>query len=252
MLHFLLARAARPYSLQTTIFLVSFWLIARLIKQGHWNDLFLLCFANFLLFWLHYFAYYLVAAQGVILALGLSIRSSPFTYRQFAVFCLCTALTAVPVYIWFVLPSLAHQLSGAHLPRQIISWTIGQDLRTASVFVSSEFSWAGLMYLGPLAGWLICLSRKPKFAMLCLLIAGIPFALVLAMAPGYAFSSASTTSPPPAPCREDRPRSRPFPCGALLPECALQAAHVHRGDVLQRRYRPSLWRQSANPCLPGA
>jgi len=184
-LYFLLSQAVRPYSFQTTLFLVAFWLIARLVKKGQWNDLILLCVANVLLFLLHYFAYYMVAAQGAVLGLGLFIKSSPFTRRQFAVFCLFTVLAAVPIYIRFALPSLACQLSSAHLPRQTMLRIISQDLWIASIFVSSEFHGAGLMYLGPLAGWLICLWRKPKFAMLCLLAGGVPLALVLAMAPGY-------------------------------------------------------------------
>jgi len=184
-LHFLLSQAARPYSLQTALFLTAFWLIACLLKRGQWKDLALLCAVNFLLFWLHYFAYYIVAAQGIVLMLSLFDKSSPVTRRQFAVFCVVTMLTAVPLYIWFVVPSLAYQVSSAHIPRRIVFLQIINHLRAASIFASPQFSWSGLMYLGPLAGWLVCLLRKPKFAALCLALGGIPFALVLAQAPEY-------------------------------------------------------------------
>jgi len=187
-LHFLLSREARPYSLQTAFFIATFWLIARLLKRGQWKDLLLLCCVNFLLFWLHYFAYYMVAAQGIVLALCLFIKSSRVTYRQFAVFCVFTALAAVPIYIWFVVPSLAHQLSGPPLPehaRQHYLWIILRDLLAASVFASTQFSWSNLMYLAPLAGWVLCVPRKPKFAALCLALGGIPFAILLAQVPGY-------------------------------------------------------------------
>ena len=184
-LHFLLSRAARPYSLQTALFLAAFWLIARLVKKGQWNDLLLLCFVNILLFWLHYFAYYMVAAQGVVLAFGLFRKPAFVTPGQFVVFCCFTLLTAIPIYVWFVVPSLAYQVSGAHFPRQGVLLRILDSLRGASIFALPKVGWAGLMYLGPLAGWMICLWRKPKFAALCLAIAGLPFAIVFAMAPGY-------------------------------------------------------------------
>jgi len=67
--HILLSREIRPYSLQTLLFVISFWFIARLIKYGRWRDFSILCCSNLFLFWIHYFAYYLVAAQGIVLTI---------------------------------------------------------------------------------------------------------------------------------------------------------------------------------------
>jgi len=183
--HLVLSRALRPYSLQTALFVVVWWLVARLIKDGRRRDFILLCCFNFVLLWLHYFAYYFVAAQGVVLAAGLFVKSSPVTFKQFALFCAFIAATAIPIYIWFVLPSLAHQLAGVHLPRSTVLDSIGTRLRTACAFVVLGPAWADFLFLLPLAGCVAFVFRKPKFAGLSLTLGIIPLALVLAMAPGY-------------------------------------------------------------------
>ena len=186
MLHILLSREIRPYALQTMLFLASAWFVVRLTKEGRWRDLFFLCCSNFLLFWLHYFAYYMVAAQGIILLFFLFCKPCVFTWRQFVVFCLFTVLTAVPIYVWFVLPNhvLIRGVIG-HYSMPLILSSIFDDLQIASSFVLLGHFKDSLMYLVPLAGCMVFLFRQPKFAALCFLFWATPLLIVLVMTPGY-------------------------------------------------------------------
>jgi len=184
-LHFQLSRELRPYSLHTFLFIFTVWFIARIEKYGRWKDtIFLLCF-NGILFSLHYFTYYLVAAQGVVLAILLFKKSCPFTLKQFIVFCAVTAVTAAAVYFLFIQHSLAHQLASEHLPRGKFLRSISTNLWLASFFTFVGPAWATYMYLLPLAGCAVLLFRKPRFAAVCLLLGLIPFALLLITDPGY-------------------------------------------------------------------
>jgi len=185
LLHIMLSRSLRPYALHTALFLLACWMLTRLIRNGRWTDIVLLCCANLLLFWIHYLTYYMVFAQGVVLAICLFSKSSPFTYKQFIAFCLVTVLIALPVSLGFFLPSLARQIVGAHLPRLDVLQNIGGGLRVASFFVVTESFGGGFLYLASLAGGVAFLLRKPKFAALSLLIGAIPFTIILIMAPGY-------------------------------------------------------------------
>jgi len=186
MLHILLSREIRPYALQTALFLASVWFIVRLTKEGRWRDLFFLCCSNFLLFWLHYFAFYMVAAQGIILLFFLFCKPCFFTWRQFVVFCIFTVLTTVPIYVWFVLPNrvLVRGVTG-HYSWLVVVRSIFDDLRIASSFALLGHFGDSLMYLVPLTGCAAFLFRRPKFAALCLLFWATPLVIVLAMTPGY-------------------------------------------------------------------
>jgi len=184
-LHFQLSRELRPYSLQTVLFIVTLWFVARIEKYGHWKDTILLCCFNIILFSLHYFTYYLVAAQGIVLALLLFKKLSPFTFKQFSTFCIVTAVVSGMIYLFFVQHSLAHQLASTYLPRRDILHSIGDDMRQASSFAFANTTWTNFMYLIPLAGCAISLWRKSQFAVICLLLGLIPFVLVLITAPGY-------------------------------------------------------------------
>lgn len=98
-------------------------------------------------------------------------------------------LTAVPLLIWFVLPSLAHQLSSTSLPRLTVLHYIKNSLWGASFFIFFESFWDNLMYLIPVAGCVAFLVHKPRPAVFCLLLGAVPFAIVLLMAPGYPMQS---------------------------------------------------------------
>jgi len=184
-LHIDISRELRPYSIQTTLFWAACWFLARLIKNGNWINFFVLCSINILLFWLHYFTFYMIAAQGVILTLALFTRRSPVTFEHFVAFCMVTLLVAIPISVWFVLPSLAHQLAGAHLPRQAVLHDIGRNVGLASFFIFIGSARAAWMYALASAGWVALFHRKPRFALFCLMLGAIPFAIVLGMAPGY-------------------------------------------------------------------
>jgi len=184
-LHLLVSRELRPYSLQILLFVLSCLFIARLVKYGRWRDLILLCCSHFFLFWLHYFSYYLIAAQGIILAISMFTQSSRFTYKQFILFCIITVLTAGPLLVWFVLPSLAQELAGAALPRLTVFYFIKMGLWTTSFFISFKSFLGNLMYIVPLAGCIVFLVHKPRQAVFCLLLGLMPFAIILLMAPGY-------------------------------------------------------------------
>lgn len=184
-LHLVYSRRVRPYSLFTTLFLIACLFLVRLVRQGRWRDLIWLLVVNFLLFWLHYLTFHLVIAQGIVLAIFTARKSSPFTVKQFAAFCIVTLLTALPIYIWFIQPSLAHQLASEHGPRAQVLYFIGRALRFASSFFYWEVPPSTPMWLFPLAGSLVFLFRKPRPAALCLLIGAIPLAIVLASASRY-------------------------------------------------------------------
>jgi len=198
-LHLILSRGIRPYALHTALFLLALWCIARLTKDGRWRDLFLLCGVNLLLFWIHYLTYYIVAAQGLILAVNMLVKSSPVTRKQFFVFCTVTAIFALPIYIWFVRPSLAYQLGSVHhYPLLKVLYFIIYDLWVSSFFVFIGRSLADLiyhpvfgslltdfMYVLPLVGCVAFRFRKPKFATICLTLGIIPLVIILIMAPGY-------------------------------------------------------------------
>jgi len=127
----------------------------------------------------------MVASQGVILTFALFARRSPVTFEHFVAFCMITLLVAIPISVWFVFPSLAHQLAHAHLPRQTVLHDIGRNVRLASFFIFIGSARAAWMYALASAGWATLLFRKPRFALFCLMLGTIPFAIVLGMAPGY-------------------------------------------------------------------
>jgi len=183
--HLILSRQVRPYSLHTTLFLIACLFIVRLTKEGRWRDLVWLCSVNFMLFWLHYLTFHLAIAQGLILTFFWIYKSSPFTFKQFITFCIITVLTAFPLYIWFVLPSLAHQLSSSHLPRPIVWRYIAHALRFSSSFIYlNPLSDSG-MYILVLVGCMGFLLRRPKLGASCLFTGVVPLVIILVMAPGY-------------------------------------------------------------------
>ena len=184
-LHFLYSRYVRPYSLHAALFLISYLFLIRLVKKGRWPDLIWLCCVNFLLFWLHYLTFHLVIAQGIVLTIFMARKSSPFTLKQFVTFCIATLLTALPLYIWFILPSLAHQLASEHGPRSIALYFIVRAVKVACSFLYLDSMYHIPFWIIPLAGCMVFLFRKPKLAALCLLIGALPLAIVLASAPAY-------------------------------------------------------------------
>ena len=187
LMHITISSEIRPYSLQIFLFLIASWSLLLLIKRGAWRYLVFLCCANVFLFWLHYLTFCMAVAQVAVLALGLFVKSFRFTLKQFIVFCLATLLTALPIYVWFYLPSLAHQIASEHRP----SWlnTLGdiiRDVRLASSFIFFAGPvWKTFICWAPLAGFAIFCFRKPKAAAISFFFGAIPLLVIILMTPGY-------------------------------------------------------------------
>jgi len=188
LMHITISSEIRPYSLQIFLFLIAGWSLLLLIKRGAWRYLVFLCCVNVFLFWLHYLTFCMAAAQAAVLAFCLFVKSFRFTLRQFLVFCVATLLTAIPIYVWFYLPSLAHQIASQHRPAWLLN-TLGdviRDVRLASSFIFFTGSfWENLLGWAPLAGFVIFCFRKPKAAALSFFFGAIPLVIIMIMSPGY-------------------------------------------------------------------
>jgi 4-amino-4-deoxy-L-arabinose transferase-like glycosyltransferase len=188
-LHLLLSREIRPYTLQLVLLLMALRLLARLVEDGRWRDLVGLCLVNAGLFWLHYFTFHMVAAQGAAMALCLWLHRPRFGFSRFAAFCAATAATALPVFIWFFLPS-----SGS---RSI--FTVGQYTRWSVLDLIVDYLGQALFFfdspaarLGAaalvLGGIVLLALRRPRLAAICLILVLVPLANVAVIGKAAYFS----------------------------------------------------------------
>jgi hypothetical protein len=188
-LHILLSREIRPYALQLVLVLWALWLLVKITQSGRWKDIALLAVVNAALFWLHYFTFHIVFAQGVILVLCLFARRPGFDLKRFLVFCLTTALAAWPVFFWFFLPSSGSQSIFADT--QYSRWTVF-DLIVNYLGLAAFFFepvWIKLAATGlALAGFSILAVRRTWLALICLVFVIAPLANVLALGKAAYFS----------------------------------------------------------------
>lgn len=188
-LHVLLSREIRPYALQMVLLLAAWALLIRLVQHGRWRDLILLALVNTALFWLHYFTFHQVFAQGVVLAFGLFLYRPHFDFRRLAVFCALTALAAWPVFAWFFLPSAGSRsiFTDTQYSRQDVLSLIVNYLGQALFFF--DLPWARLGAAGlALAGLAVLSARRPRLALASLLLMAVPLANVLALGKAAYFS----------------------------------------------------------------
>ncbi|MBI4960279.1 MAG: glycosyltransferase family 39 protein [Desulfovibrio sp.] len=188
-LHILLSREIRPYALQLMLVLWALWLLVRITQSGRWKDLALLAVVNATLFWLHYFTFHIVFAQGVILLLCLLARRPGFDLKRFIVFCLATVFTAWPVFYWFFLPSSGSRsiFSDTQYSRWTVFDLIVNYLGLAAFFF--EPVWVRLVAAGlALAGFSILFVRNTWLALICLILVAAPLLNVFALGKAAYFS----------------------------------------------------------------
>lgn len=188
-LHLLLSREIRPYALQIVLLLAAWKLIVRLSEEARWRDLAWLCCVNTALFWLHYFTFHMVFAQGLILAACLFARTSPVDFRRFATFCAFMAAMALPVFIWFFLPSSGSRsiLTFTHYSRWDVLKLIVDYLGQAVFFFDAPWARGAAATLA-LAGFASLIWLRPRLAAICLILATVPLENVLAIGKAAYFS----------------------------------------------------------------
>ncbi len=171
-------RQVRPYAFLVLLFTVSLFYFLRFLRERRNSDLCLLLAVNVPLFLLHYFTFQIVFAQGVVLACNWRPHGEGISLRQLVVFGLGTAVVALPVLVFFFLPSqttlsiFAFKASYADIGRLIADYA-------AHVLWSHDDLPVRLAFGGLLvAGGAAMARRAPRELAACLLLAAIP-ALIL-------------------------------------------------------------------------
>jgi len=183
-LHVLLSREIRPYALQTVLLLFAWKLVVDLVRHGRWRDLAVLCCLDAILFWLHYFTFHMVFAQGVALLLfAVFRRSGPWNLKRLAVFCAVIAALAAPVFFWLFLPSSGSRSIFAEARHT--RWDVLELIRTylgQVLFFYFDAAWPRIA-AATLAGvGLVLLAlRRPRLALVSLILLAVPLLNVLAL-----------------------------------------------------------------------
>lgn len=188
-LHLFLSREVRPYALQLVLLLVAFRFLVALASTGRWRDMAGLLAVNAAMFWLHYFTFHIVFAQGVALALCWYSRVAPIDTRRLAAFCAATLLLAAPVLLWFFMPSSGSRsiFSDTQYSRFDVFALIRDYLGMAGFFF--EPVWARILAgLLALSGFVVMARRDPALALYCSLIVLVPLANILALGKAAYFS----------------------------------------------------------------
>ena len=188
-LHVLLSREIRPYALQLVLLLLALRMLMRLVESGRWRDLAWLCCINTALFWLHYFTFHMVFAQGIALALCLFLHRQRFDLKRFVAFCLITCAMALPVYAWFFLPSSGSRsiFTDTQYTRWDVFSLITDYLGKALYFFDNPLPRLGAAALAA-SGLILLALRRPLLALVCLVLVCVPLLNVLAMGKAAYFS----------------------------------------------------------------
>jgi hypothetical protein len=188
-LHLFLSREVRPYALQLALLLIAFRLLLSLASTGRWRDMAGLLAVNAAMFWLHYFTFHIVFAQGVALALCWASRVAPIDTKRLAAFCAATVILAAPVLLWFFMPSTGSRsiFADTQYSRWDVFALIRDYLGMASFFF--EPAWARIAAgLLALAGFVALARRDPALSLFCALIVLVPLVNVLALGKAAYFS----------------------------------------------------------------
>lgn len=171
-------RQVRPYAILTLLFIFSLYYFLRFVRERRNSDLCALLAVNAPLFLLHYFTFQIVFAEGVALALLWRPRGEGISLRQLVIFGLGTAVIALPVLLFFFLPSqtalsiFTDKAAFADIGRLIAAYA-------AQVLWSHDDPAMRLVLGGLVAvGGVAMARRAPRELTACLLVAVIP-ALIL-------------------------------------------------------------------------
>ncbi len=98
-------RFVRPYSIILFLFILSLYFLLRFLKNGSNRELAKLLGVNAVLFCLHYFTFHAAFSEFLVMLGCLYFFRTPITLRQIAAFCAGTLAVAVPILVFFFLPS---------------------------------------------------------------------------------------------------------------------------------------------------
>ena len=188
-LHLLLSREIRPYALQMVLLLFAWKLVVDLVRHGRSRDLVMLLGIDAALFWIHYFTFHLVFAQGAVLLFFLLQRRRVWNVRLFSIFCAVIAAMAIPVFFWFFLPSSGSRSIFMHTQhsRGDVLALIGEYLGQALFFFDVPWGRAISAVLA-VVGFAMLFLRRPRLALVCLILLAIPLLNVLALGKAAYFS----------------------------------------------------------------
>lgn len=182
-LHVLLSREIRPYALQMVLLLFAWKLVVDLVRHGRWRDLALLCGLDAVLFWLHYFTFHMVFAQGTALLLfAVFQRGGAWNFKRLAVFCGVIAALAAPVFFLFFLPSSGSRSIFADARHT--RWDVLELVRTylGQVLFFFDVSWVRIAAAALAAGGFLALAaRRPRLAVVSLILLAVPLVNVLVL-----------------------------------------------------------------------
>ncbi|WP_428558655.1 MAG: glycosyltransferase family 39 protein [Solidesulfovibrio sp. DCME] len=171
-------RQVRPYALLTLLFVFSLYFLLRFLREGRARDLWALLGVNAPLFLLHYFTFQIVFAEGLVLLANWRPGGKGVSLRQILLFAAGTLAVAVPVLLYFFLPSQTTlSIFGFKAGYEDIGRLIAQY---AAMVLWSHDDLA--MRLG-MGAWVLCgavalARRAPRELAACLLLVVVP-ALIL-------------------------------------------------------------------------
>lgn len=189
-LHVLLSREIRPYALQMVLLLFAWKLVVELVRHGRWRDLVLLCGLDAAMFWLHYFTFHLVFAQGAALVLfAMFQRGGAWDFKRLLVFCAAIAALAAPVFFWFFVPSSGSRSIFADT--QYTRWDVLELVRTylGQALFYFDTAWIRTVAAALAVGGFAALAmRRPRVAVVSLTLLAVPLLNVLALGKAAYFS----------------------------------------------------------------
>lgn len=190
-LHVLLSREIRPYALQIVLLLFAWKLVVDLVRHGRWRDLAMLCGLDAVLFWLHYFTFHMVFAQGAaLLVFAVFQRGGAWNIRRLAVFCAVIAALAAPVFFLFFVPSSGSR--SIFSDTQYTRWDVLELMRTylgQVLFFYFDATWIrGVAAVLAVIGFGVLALRRPRLAVVSLMLLALPLLNVLALGKAAYFS----------------------------------------------------------------
>lgn len=174
-------RQVRPYAILTVLFIFSLYFLLRFLRERKNRDLWALLGVNAVLLCLHYFMFQVVFAQGVVLLANWRPRSQGIRLGQLGIFACGTAGIALPVLVFFFLPSqttlsiFADKASFAAIGRLIATYA-------ADVLWSHDDSAMRLVLGGVVTLGVMAMARRaPRELGACLLVVAIPALILFCM-----------------------------------------------------------------------
>ncbi|MEA4857869.1 glycosyltransferase family 39 protein [Solidesulfovibrio sp.] len=174
-------RQVRPYALLTLLFVFSLYFLLRFLRERRDRDLWALVGVNAPLFLLHYFTFQIVFAQGLVLLANWRPGGNGVSTRQILLFAAGTLVVAVPVLLYFFLPSQTTlSIFGFKAGYEEIGRLIAQY---AAMVLWSHDDLALRLFMGAwvLCGAVVLARRAPRELAACLLLVAVPAVILFLM-----------------------------------------------------------------------